>query len=231
MFQIMNKHYENLVKLYLRLKGYLVSNLIIHSEERGNLKSELDIIAVRFPNHMQDYRWVNVDDKLECSNSRIEVIIADVKNYSNPKNLEFNKGLRKNRESINQLINWLGIFETVNQEVIEKFESFLNLHRKQNWNGFAQFEEDLDIGKFNFKFTFFAPSLGEWNGKGFKYIHGNEIIDFVWECLNDLNKIKTCSRIYDFTGWNEYLEYVLFFKEARSKITLEDFEKHFKAIK
>ena len=30
--QIMDKHYENLTKLYLRLNGFVVSNLILHSE-------------------------------------------------------------------------------------------------------------------------------------------------------------------------------------------------------
>lgn len=103
----MDKHYENLVKLYLRLKGYLVSNLKIHSDVLGDLKSELDIIGLRFPNHMQDYRFVNIEDKLQSSDSRIEIIIADVKNYKNVTKLEFNKGLRQNHESIVQLINWL----------------------------------------------------------------------------------------------------------------------------
>jgi hypothetical protein len=223
----MDKHYEKLVKLYLRLKGYLVSNLIIHSDERGNLKSELDIIGVRFPNHIQEYRGVNVEDKLQSSNSKIEIIIADVKNYKNEKKLKYNKGLRKDRESIKQLINWLGVFRTVNDEIVEKFENSLNIHRIEHWEGFAEFQEDLEVGKFNFKFTFFAPSLPEWNGKGVKYIHGEEIIDFIWECLNDLNKIKSCSRLYDYTGWEEYIEYVLFFKKAEKKVTLKEFEEHF----
>lgn len=223
----MDKHYENLVKLYLRLKGYLVSNLIIHSDVQGDLKSELDIIGVRFPNHMQDYRFVNVEDKLQSSDSRIEIIIADVKNYKNVTNLEFNKGLRQNRESITQLINWLGVFKTVDDKTVEKFEYYLNLHRIKNWDGFAEFQEDLEIGKFNFKFTFFAPSLPEWDGKNLKYIHGEEIIDFIWECLNDLNRLKTCSRLYDFTGWDGYLDYVLFFKRAQKKVTLEDFKTQF----
>ena len=185
---------------------------------------------MRFPFHNQDYRQVNSEDKLEISDRCIEIVIGDVKNYGNKNNLEFNKGLRKNRQSIEQLVSWLGIFESVDEQIINKFEFYLNLHRKNDWNGFAKFEEDLGIGKFVFKFTFFAPSLAEWDGENFKYISGKEMVEFIWECLNDLNRIESCSRIYDFTSWNEYESYVVFFKRAPSRVTLEDFENHFKTV-
>lgn len=224
----MDKHYESLSRLYLRLKGYVTSNLILHSDQEGNSRSELDIIAIRMPHHSQEYRWVNIPDYLDCSDSRIEIIIADVKNYTKLDNVQFNKGLRKNKESIKQLIDWLGIYEMVTAEQIYKFENSLNSHRNKELKGFAEFNEDLPLGKFKFKFTFFCPSLSEWSGKGFKYIHGKEMIDFAWECLNDTKKIKTCSRRYDFGGWNELEYYVRFFKGKTDKLTIEMFEDYCK---
>lgn len=110
---LMDKHYESLSRLYLRLKGFLTSNLILHSEEDGNSRSELDIVAIRMPFHSQEYRWVDIEDYLECDDSRIEILIADVKNYSKIERVEFNKGLRKDKESIKQLVDWLGIYENV----------------------------------------------------------------------------------------------------------------------
>lgn len=224
----MDKHYELLTKLYLRLKGYVVSNLIMHSEINGNSKSELDIVAIRMPYHSQEYRQVKIPDYLECSNTRIEILIGDVKNYTNLNNVEFNKGLRRCKESIKQLIEWLGIYEIITDNVIERFELNLNLHRNKELKSFAEFEEDLTFGKFKLKFTFFCPSLSQWDGNGFKYIHGEEIIDFVWECLKDVKKIETCSRRYDFGGWNELEYYVRFFKEKDTKPTITEFEEYCK---
>lgn len=220
----MDKHFESLTRLYLRLKGYVCSNLILHSEEEGNLKSELDIVAFRMPHHSQEYRWVNVPDKLNCSDSRLEILIGDVKNVSKLDKVKFNKGLRSDRESIKQLIDWLGVYEKVSEDCVDKFENCLNLHRTKDLKGFSEFDEDLPLGKFKFKFTFFCPSLIEWNGDGFKYIHGQELIDFAWECLNETTKIKTCSRRYDFGGWNELESYVRFFKGKQKKVTIDEFQ-------
>ena len=75
----MDKHYELLTRLYLRLKGFLVSNLILHSDQDGNSKSELDIVAIRMPFHLQEYRWVEVPDFLNSADDRIEILIGDVK--------------------------------------------------------------------------------------------------------------------------------------------------------
>lgn len=224
----MDKHYENLARLYLRLKGFLVSNLIIHSERQGDSKSELDIVAIKMPFHSQEYRWVKVEDFLRSSDNRIEILIADVKNYSKIEDVEFNKGLRKDQGSIKQLIDWIGIYKTVDQDLINKFEKYLNLHRIKKWDDFAEFDEDLEVGKFRFKFTFFCPAIPEWNGGRFKYIHGEEMINFIWECLNESTRIETCSRRYDFGGWNELEKYIRLFKGDKQKVTLNDFESYCK---
>ena len=225
----LDTHYENLSNLYLRLKGYVVTNLIIHSETQGNLKSELDILGIRMPFHLQENRKVNVPDYLESSLENIEIIIADVKNIKNIDNVKFNEGLRKNDTSILQLIAWIGISNQEN-DLLNKFKESLDLHNKTELNGFQCFNENLSFGKFSFKFTFFCPQLSKWNGKGFKYIHGDEIIDFIWECLNTIDIIDTCSRKYSFENWNHYEEYVRFFKSTKTKITIKEFEEHFKNI-
>lgn len=48
----MGNGYESLTKLYLRLKGYVVTNLILHPEIDGKSKPELDIVAMRMPHHL-----------------------------------------------------------------------------------------------------------------------------------------------------------------------------------
>src|SRR5690606_19396210 len=118
-----DRHYENLAKLYLRLKGYFVTNLILHSDKKGELFSEIDIIAVRMPLHSQKERGVDVDDYLESSNSKIEIIIADVKNVSQLKSVKFNESIRKNNKiAVNQLMNWIGVFKDDQDDLIKKVE-------------------------------------------------------------------------------------------------------------
>tara|TARA_R110002051_G_scaffold201693_1_gene268479 strand:+ start:14837 stop:15523 length:687 start_codon:yes stop_codon:yes gene_type:complete len=223
----MEKHYEYLTKLYLRLKGYVVSNLIIHSESQGNSKTEIDIIGIRMPYHLQEDRQVNFHDDLECSNSKIEIIIADVKSTKQLNKVKFNKGLRQDGSSINKLIGWLGCYEEIDNDLVEKFKNYINLHSLTNLNSYAQFEERTQIGYFNFKFTFFCPLLPSWNGNGFKYVNGVQMIDFIWECLNDKKKIDTCSRRYNLNNWNELEVYIKFFKESETKANLDDFINHF----
>lgn len=224
----MDKYCEVLTRLYLRLNGYLVSNLIIHSAKHGNNSSEIDIIGIRMPFHMQEDRQVLKEDELECSNQRIEILIADVKNVNNKNRLRFNDGLRNNRESIKKLVNWIGCFQSVDDVLIDEFEKYLNLHRVKNWEGFATFNKNLDHGLFQFKFTFFCPSLNEWDGAGFKYVNGNQMVSFIWECLNKNKLITSCSRCYNLHNWNEFEPLVQYFKSLSTEPTFQTFKEFLK---
>lgn len=136
-----NTHYEYLSKLYLRLNGYIVSNLIIHSNEIGASKSELDIIGIRMPYHNQIDRNVTTSEFLECRKDCIEIIIADVKNVKNNNKVKFNDGLRKHNSSVFKLIEWLGIYEKNEKDCVEKFKLYLNSHGSEKFKSFTQFEE------------------------------------------------------------------------------------------
>lgn len=226
-----NKHYENLFKLYLRLNGYFVTNLIIHSKEKGNLKSEIDVVAIRFPFHKQEDRQVETSCFLECENDAIEVLIADCKNVNNCNNVKFNDSLRKYDDSIKKLISWIGFNEDISNDFVTQFREHLNSHNI-NHIAFAQFKEQLPLAKFNFKFTFFCPSLPEWNNsrKGYKYIHFDEVIDFIWKCLNKTEEIESCSKTYNYKNWNEFKPYILIFKQQNKKPTKERLEKEMNQI-
>lgn len=221
----LSKDYENLTKLYLRLRGCLVSNLLLHNEHGGGLRSELDVVAVRMPRHSQEYRSVNNDDYIGFSNDRINILIADVKTYNDAAKLKFNDGLRT-RESVRQLIDWLGVFPVVDDVLVDNFLECLNAHRKKDWSDFPELKFENSFGKFVIKFTFFCPKLTAWNGGSVKYVHGAEILDFCWMCLNETVKIETCSRRYDFMRWNDLESYVRFFKGRVTKPNFAEFESY-----
>lgn len=216
---------ETLCKLYLRLNGYLVCNLIIHSSEQGNSDSELDIIAVRFPHHKQIDRRVDSSDFLELNNSSTEILIAEIK--SGNQDLEFNKGLRRNKDSISKLLSWIGIFnENEFKNEIEEIETIMNSIHKDKSNSFIIKDYNLKGGLFRLRFTFFAVDKGVSQSGSQKYIHGQELIDYCWSCLKTTNTIETCSRKYNYEGWGEYEKLVRYFKERTAdQGTIDDLYK------
>lgn len=221
-----NKHYENLSKLYLRLKGYITTNIILHSENKGQNKSELDILSIRMPFHKQEQRQVKSFDYLESSKSKIEIIIADVKAVDKLENIKFNDGLRKQNNVIKQLVEWIGIYEEISEEIIENFKVHLNKHHEKN-NNYVIISDEKIFNGLDIKFTFFCPKLDEFkNEKGYKYIHGKEIFNFIWECLNLTEDIPTCSRTYDYALWNEFKIYINYFKNNINleNVNIETFE-------
>lgn len=146
---------ESLCKLYLRLNGYLVTNLIIHSGQQGNSDSEIDIVGVRFPYHEQEDRGVSSSDFLEFNNERIEVLIAEIK--SGNQALKYNKGLRKNKGSISKLIRWIGIFNKKEfNDAIDDICSILDTVHRIKSNSFIFKDYDLESGRFRIRFIFFA---------------------------------------------------------------------------
>lgn len=224
----LDSHYEVLSKLYLRLNGYLVSNLIIHSSNSGECSTEIDIIGVRMPFHEQSDRKVSTSEFLNPMNNWIEIIIADVKNVKANNKIKFNSGLRNKDESIKKLIAWIGCYETITEKDISEFKQSLNSHNSNELKDFVSFKKDFPFGKFNFKFTFFCPQLEKWNNKGYKYIHFEEISYFIWHCLNKQKVINSCSRKYNYELWNEFEKYVIFFKDSKLVPSKEKFENHFK---
>lgn len=220
---------EDLARLYLRLNGFWVQNFIIHSNKQGSESSELDIIAIRLPFHNQNDRGVETSNYLEVSNNKIQIIIGDSKNIKIKKDLKFNDGLRKHEESIIKLIRWIGIADSeLDIYIFEQFKKNLNIHRDPNHIGFPSFDYKTQFGFFDIKFIFFCPSLEEWNSEGFKYIHGKELIDFVWKCLNTNNIIDNCSRRYNYIHWREYTKIVEYFKSRNEPGEINDLIENFK---
>ena len=217
---------EELSRLYLRLNGFINQNLIIHSGKKGESCGELDIIGIRLPFHLQKDREVDTSPILEVSKKRIQIIVGDCKNYKNRNDLEFSP-IRKNRECIEKLINWIGLQEKGDEALIEKFESCLNVHRNKKIIGFPTIELDRSYGKFDIKFIFFCPSLEKWDGTGFKYIHGQEIFDFIFQCLNKFDEKKHCSKTYNYENWNNFEWIIRYFKGRTSSGTIDDFEKEY----
>lgn len=206
---------ERIVDLYLRLNGYFTSGLIIHSEDWGKQSTEIDNIAVRFPKHLQKDRKVNCSKYLEIPNN-IDILICEVK--SKKQELQFNKPLINpdNLEVWEKMLNWIGLFSK---------KQIVNL--KKDLNSLVQTEENVknknfkfvtittDFGKISIRPIVFSPERNVPQKNQIKYIHGNEIIDFIWKCLCPKEKRNSCSTMYDLTSWGtELYPIVKIFKDA-----------------
>jgi len=77
----MNIKSEKLAYWYLRLNGFLtIENFIVHPDDRGCQRTDVDILGVRFPNRSELFYYPMEDDNrlLSLSNKTL-FILAEVK--------------------------------------------------------------------------------------------------------------------------------------------------------
>lgn len=209
----MKKHEleEKLVKLFLRLNGYFLTDLVIHSGKKGENKTQIDAIGVRFPFHEQKDRGLNCSEVLCIPEGKIDVLVCEVKGSTEvPK---FNESLTNSPEAIEKLLSWIGIFE---QSKVEKIANELK-------KTFTTIENDIYS---------LRPVLFTFGGKRNPETlsaTGEEVLDFIWACFRPPNDRASCSTTYNYEAWGpDYTELVRYFKdnkESTGRIT--DLYKYF----
>lgn len=98
---------ETLVSLYLRLNGYFVSGFIAHAD--NGVRTEMDVLAVRFPLHSEPEREVLPCERLVVPTDRIDFVVAEVKGGS--RNVRFNPAFWRNPDSIRAVLRRFGAFD------------------------------------------------------------------------------------------------------------------------
>ena len=101
------KIHEALCVLYLRLNGYFTTGLIVHSQEWGNNRTEIDCLAVHHPNHTQPDRQIGPSPFLALFDDRIDLLICEVKSI--PSEVAFNPRLCSDPVVIERVLQWAGI--------------------------------------------------------------------------------------------------------------------------
>src|ERR1700722_1957421 len=97
---------EMLVSLYLRLNGYFVTGFIVHAD-RG-VRTEIDVLAVRFPRHKEPEREVPPSSYLEIPTANIDFLVGEVKGTSG--NANFNIRFRENPHAVRAVLHRFGAF-------------------------------------------------------------------------------------------------------------------------
>ena len=218
---------EKLVALYLRLNGYFVSGFIVHAPieyqnaagETRRARTELDILAVRFPFNREPERVVLPSTYLDVSNSHIDIVIGEVKGGLKER-LQFNRGLRENPDAIESILGWIGILDDEKtKSIIGSIESILSTQNEPDYSKFSEYIVPKEISKNNIRFRtiIFAPDRPKPSLGQIRYVYGGEIIDFVWRCLCPEESRVDCETKYDYGLWGNYEELVRYFKRVDRK--------------
>ncbi len=208
---------ENLVKLYLRLNGYFTTGFIVHSQKPYKIQSEIDILAVRFPFHIQNDTGHNSSPTLKLTDG-IDIIIAEVKSHG--QSLKFNKSLYENHsnESWTKILNWTGLFKNPAQinELSIKLQNIVKPVANSQLKDFRSIIATSEFGKISIRPILFSPERINPNNAD-KFINWTEINDFIWYCLAPISIRELCATTYDFTAWGENLNGIVKLYKDRAK--------------
>jgi hypothetical protein len=220
---------EDLVKLYLRLNGYFTTGLIIHSPTLGRNQTELDTIAVRFPFHNQPDRLISCSEYLQIPKGTIDIIIGEVK--SGGEQIQFNTALRNDRTSLEKLINWLGAFDTdeVN-EINNMLQTALTPKPINTPDNFGNILFKGKSGNYSIRPIVFSLDRPQPKKNQSRYIYGQLMLDFIWECFRPDTTRQSCSTIYNLNMWGHSLLPIIEYFKDDTKVSvgnIQDYYKHF----
>lgn len=202
-----DKVYEALAALYLRLSGYFVTGLILHSERKGENKGEIDWLAIRHPFHAQEARGVTMPEFLELKDGLTDVILCEVKSS----NRGFNKSTRK-PESVEDVLHWAGVFSDDQIAIVRR--QFLPL--LEDDAGYDTVREGVTEAAVRVRPLLCWPSLSVNDTKRW-CLTGDEILRFLDECLDPAKAPLTCRRKYGYELWGQSFETVVRWVKERKK--------------
>jgi hypothetical protein len=215
---------ESLVTLYLRLNGYFTSGFIVHSPIHGRNRTEVDVLAVRFPFNAEPARGVGSDDELGTSNNSVEFIIGEVK--SRGQQLRFNAGLRCSRDAVDSVLQWCGHFSDderpgLTDSVMKILEPQAAGDRAPSANG---------PRATRVRAVLFSPERAQRRNNQPWFVPGSTIFAYIWRCLRPPVPRDACATTYDFGAWGRELEPIVeYFKDQNRPIAggLPELLEHF----
>lgn len=198
---------EALVALYLRLNGYFTTGFIVHSATQARVTTELDLLAVRFPNNAEPARMIGCAAELDCWNDGVDFIIAEVK--SRGEALQFNQAAR-GADSVATLLQWWGHLTPV--EVATTAADVIAI--MQPLPGATSAPTVLCPRAARVRTILFSPERQNRRPEQAWFIPGPPIFEFIWRCLHPDHVRDTCATNYGAGQWGVGLApLVTYFKD------------------
>lgn len=216
--KIKSQFQERLVNLFLRLNGYLQSGYIPHSEKWGNAGTDVDRIGIRFPNHSQEEREILCYKNLDIPNESIDIILAEVKNNS----LEFNDTItkieRRAEKNWAQILYWIGLFDDEQiQQLIPEMIAITGKHGRIENETYPNYIHENRYGKITIRPILFSIETDKAKTDKKKWINGEEMILFIWDCFCPEIRRDECSTRYPFTLWGDEFADIVEYIKGRHK--------------
>lgn len=201
---------EELASLYLRLNGYFVSGFIVHGREgrpRSN-RAQIDILAVRFPYNSEEEREIGPSEYLQTSSTNTDILICEVKGGRQA--LQFNPSLRNDPQSVCTVLKWIGAFQKEElEDLVHRVSDILSPQEFSSPDSFRHIPGPRGIC---IRAILFAPDRGAPARNQIRYIHGQEIINYIWKCLRPEQPRPMSATRYDFGAWSVYKDLIRYFK-------------------
>ena len=207
---------EALVSLYLRLNGYFTSGLIIHSPQTDGkcaaLRTQVDVLAVRFPYNREPEREIGPSAALEVSTTHTDFIIGEVK--SGGQKAQFNRRLREQQHLV-RVLRWMGAFHECEVEELAK-KLVTQMQPKPINSPDDGFITVCGPRSTRIRAILFHLGREYPRDNQPRFIGSGELMDFTWSCLRPDEKRKECRTQYDFTAWGLVHEPIVrYFKDER----------------
>jgi hypothetical protein len=197
---------ENLLNLYLRLNGYFVSGVIVHSPIIGKATTEVDVLAIRFPHNSEPERLVEPDNALSVSAQDIDLVICEVK--SKGQTLQFNKALYGSVDSVKSLLRWAGIHTAIEiEDLAPKVSTMLQPNSTYTDIPCVQGPRRTRI-----RGLMCCPERDKIHSNQPFFISGSALFEYISKCLCPETPRASCSTKYDYGLWGEHENIVRYFK-------------------
>lgn len=205
---------EDLVALYLRLNGYFVTGLIVHSHEHGNIVSEIDLLAIRNAYSREPERQVEPSPFVDPVEGTTDLIIAEVK--SKGQLLQFNESFRNSSSAIEMVLNWAGLFKPDDVPDLARYLTPL----LQPLGSSAKSADSLPRlpGPGDTRITplICSPDRSKRDAESNLFLDQDECFRHIWTCLCPGSPRKSSSTQYDFSAWGPQLDPIVrYFKDRR----------------
>lgn len=197
---------ESLVLLYLRLNGFFLTSLIVHSPNVGRNRTEVDALGLRMPFHSQPDTTVQSDSVLDLSEQYIDLLVCEVKGKG--QHLQFNRSMRTS-QSIDSLLRWSGLLS--NSEIHNHRDTVLNALAHPNQPAIVE-SQSLPGARVRIRRLLFCLERDERRSNQPLFITGSETLGYIQRCLVPNKPRGSCATKYDFSLWKEHEWIVRHFK-------------------
>jgi hypothetical protein len=194
--------------------------------------TEIDILAVRFPLHVQPEREVGFCPALNPSKTNIDIVIGEVKSRGAVFNDPLKTGHPLADRNWTQILNWIGLFDP---KEIKNLIPKLKTCADTNSSLLTGIDGKSIYGTVKIRPIIFSIERRASKNTPKSYICGEEVIDYIWTCLCPIVNRADCSTVYPLGNWgSEFEDIVTYFKDRNvakaGKPSLTDLETKFKLV-